>query len=314
MKLKGITISIFFYILFLSVGFGQSNPLFSDTEVVDTLSNSDSTIVEESTVINEDVVRISFFGKLIRKNAALQNDIKNRFAILATDYSSSKSMKIIMMLFFLAFIYGVFHSLGPGHGKIFIFSYILTEKPKVIRAISISYMIAFIHAISGLVVALGIIFILKEYTSFSYTSSSSTDIISRISFGIMIIIGLYMIFKTIFKKNEHHHESKSESNKKQLIPFVLTAGLVPCPGTIIIVTFLASLNLLYVGILSVIFIILGMGITISAIGIISIFSKKLVLKLSSVDSDKYSKIYKLISLFGAFLLTMFGVLFFIGTI
>ena len=47
MKLKGITISIFFYILFLSVGFSQSNPLFSDAEVVDTISNADTTIVEE---------------------------------------------------------------------------------------------------------------------------------------------------------------------------------------------------------------------------------------------------------------------------
>ncbi len=299
-------------ILSLITGFSQSNPLFSDTEVVDTLLNSDSSFVEESTVIDEDVVRISVFGKLIRKNADLQNDIKDRFAQLATDYSSSKSMKIIIMLFFLAFIYGVFHSLGPGHGKIFIFSYILTEKPKVLRAISISYMIATIHAISGLVVALGIIFILNEYTSFSYTSSNSSDIISRISFGIMIIIGLYMTYKAIFKK-EHSHEHKSKTDKKQLIPFVLSVGLIPCPGTIIIVTFLASMSLLYIGILSVIFIILGMGITISAIGIISIFSKKLVLKLSSVDSDKYGKIYKLTSLFGAFLLTMFGVLFFIGT-
>lgn len=314
MSLRIVTIIIIINLLSLTAGFSQSNPLFSDTEVVDTLSNSDSTIVEESTVTDEDIVRISFFGKLIRKNASLQNDIKNRFAKLATDYSSSKSVMVIIMLFFLAFIYGVFHSLGPGHGKIFIFSYILTEKPKVLRAISISYMIATIHAISGLVVALGIIFILNEYTSFSYTSSNSYDIISRISFGIMIIIGLYMIFKTIFKKNEHNHGSESKTNKKQLIPFVLSVGLIPCPGTIIIVTFLASMNLLYIGILSVIFIILGMGITISAIGIISIFSKKLVLKLSSVNSDKYSKIYKLTSLFGAFLLTMFGIVFLIGTL
>ena len=73
------------------------------------------------------------------------------------------------------------------------------------------------------------------------------------------------------------------------------------------------MNLMYIGILSVIFIILGMGITISAIGIISIFSKKLVLTLSSVDSDKYSKIYKLTSLFGAVLLTFFGIIFFTGT-
>lgn len=312
MKLKGITISIFFYILFLSVGFSQSNPLFSDAEVVDTISNADTTIVEEGIDANEDVVKISFLGKLIRKNAELQNNIRNRFAELAEDYSSSESLKVILMLFFLAFIYGIFHSLGPGHGKIFIFSYILTEKPNVLRAISISYMIATIHAVSGLVVALGIIFILKEYTSFSFTSSNSYDIISRISFGIMIIIGLYMIFKAVLKKG-HNHEHKSETDKKQLIPFVLSAGLVPCPGTIIIVTFLASMNLMYIGILSVIFIILGMGITISAIGIISIFSKKLVLTLSSVDSDKYNKIYKLTSLFGAVLLTVFGIIFFTGT-
>jgi len=311
MMLKKIIILLFLINFSLIAGYSQSNPLFSDEEVVDTLAVSETIDSEELVVSNkEDIVQITFFGKLIRKNAALQNDIRNKFADLANDYSSSSSLKVLFLLFFLAFAYGIFHSLGPGHGKIFIFSYILTEKPKVLRAISISYMIATIHAISGLVVALGIIFILKEYTSFAYTSSNSSDIISRISFGIMIIIGFYMVYKAISKK-EHNHEHGAD--KKQLIPFVLSAGLVPCPGTIIIVTFLASVNLLYVGILSVLFIILGMGLTISAIGILSIFSKKLVIKISSTNTEKYSKYYKLTSLFGAILLTLFGILFFMGT-
>jgi len=310
--LQKFTFLLFFITVSYTVIYSQANPLFSNDEVIDTILINDTIIVDNTSIVteNNETSSFSLFSDLIRKNASLQNDIRNNFADLANDFSSTSSIKVLFLLFFMAFAYGVFHSLGPGHGKIFIFSYILTEKPKIIKAISISYMIATIHAVSGLAVALGIIFILEQFSSFAYTSSSSSDIISQISFGIMMLIGLYMIYKAISNK-EHSH--KHSSSKKQLIPFILTAGLVPCPGTIIIVTFLASMNMLYLGVLSVIFIILGMGITISAIGILSIFSKKLVLKITSSDSEKTAKVYKIISLFGAIFLTLFGLIFFIGS-
>jgi ABC-type nickel/cobalt efflux system permease component RcnA len=86
--------------------------------------------------------------------------------------------------------------------------------------------------------------------------------------------------------------------------------MVPCPGTIILVVFLSSLGLFYVGLASVLFIILGMGITIMVVVLMSMFSKKLVLKMVSVDSDTYAKFYRIISNAGALLLVALGLFFF----
>jgi ABC-type nickel/cobalt efflux system permease component RcnA len=56
-----------------------------------------------------------------------------------------------------------------------------------------------------------------------------------------------------------------------------------------------------------------MGITISAISIISLFSKKLVLRSISQESKTYTRIYTTFSIIGASLLILFGTWFFWGT-
>ncbi len=212
----------------------------------------------------------------------------------------------------MAFLYGICISLGPGHGKIFVFSYILTEKPKVMKAISTSYAIGFAHGTSGLIVGLIIALSLKSYATEAANVDDATAIITRISFGLISAIGIFMLIKAILNK-PHKHELNDKPSKFRLIPFVLSIGMVPCPGTIITVTFLASMGLLGIGIISSFFIMLGMGFTISLIGLISLFSKKLATKLYPTEDKNYDKLYKGFSIAGALMLIFFGVLFMVGT-
>lgn len=294
--------------------FAQSNPMFSTQEVFkDTLSQTNSISVTNKDLEN-DTFQFSLFNKFIKKNASFQKEIKNRLAILAQDYNNTGSISAIFLIFLFAFLYGILHSLGPGHGKVFIFSYILTEKPKVLKAITLSYLIALVHAISGLVVALILIFVLNEYSTSLFSTSNSQTIISRFSYAILILLGLYIAIKTILKKEHSHNINTNKTDKIKLLPFIASIGFVPCPGTIIIVTFLASIGLFSIGIASVIFIVLGMGFTISLIGLISIFSKQLLLKIGTSDQKVKQNLYNYISIFGSILLVIFGSLFFIGTL
>ncbi len=292
---------------------GQSNPIFSTEEVFeDTLKQTDS-IYSNKTNLENNVVQISLFNQFIKKNASFQKEIKDSLATLAQDYNNTANFKIIFLIFLFAFLYGILHSLGPGHGKVFMFSYILTEKPQILKAITLSYLIALIHAISGLIVALILIFVLNEYSTSLFSTSNTQIIISRFSYAILIILGLYIVIKTILKKEHSHNINTQKTDRIKLIPFITSIGFVPCPGTIIIVTFLASIGLLSIGIISVIFIVLGMGITISVIGLTSIFFKKLIMKITINKQKSNQYIYHYISIFGAVLLIIFGVLFFIGT-
>lgn len=316
MRTQKILLFVFTFSLFLNIhnSLGQANPLFSSKPVKTDTSTVSDTITDKHTAELEPAkkrIGLAVFSQFIRKNASFQRDIKKRFFNLAKDYKAQKSLRGVLLIFMLSFFYGILHSLGPGHGKVFIFSYILVERPKVMTAISTSYLIAFIHAVSGLIVALIIVFTLNTFSSSSAKISDASNLIMSFSFALLTLVGISLFVKTLRNKNHHKHNLP---DNKQIIPFILSVGLVPCPGTIIIVTFLASLGLLYLGLLSVVFIIIGMGFTISVIALISLFSKKLVLKLSSGDTQAHEKTYRYFSIAGACLLVLFGLWFFIGSL
>ena len=52
----------------------------------------------------------------------------------------------------LAFLYGVVHALGPGHGKLVVVSYFLSREAQIGRGLLMGLQIAVFHVISALVV------------------------------------------------------------------------------------------------------------------------------------------------------------------
>ncbi len=313
-----------FYIVILlllqtHIAFSQGNPLFSDDNTdTNTAVINDTTSAANNTSNFSDnkKLNISIFNKFIRKNAKIQRELKDQFADLALNYNESKKTWALFLIFLFAFLYGIFHSLGPGHGKIFVFSYILTKRPKVIKAISTSYAIAFAHGLSGLIVALIIVLSLKTYASEATKIDNVSELITRISFGLITAIGIFLLLKNFSKKSSHSHDhipKNKKNNKISFISFILSVGIIPCPGTIITVTFLSSMGLVTAGIIAAFFIMLGMGFTISIIALISLFSKKLIMRLHSKDTKKNEKTYRILNIAGAILLIIFSTLFLIGT-
>lgn len=283
--------------------------MFSNQEVFADSLQTDTTLVHQPTKAKSNsVYSLNFF---IKQNALFQKKIKDAFTHLSTDYNSSGSIKVLLLIFLFAFLYGFLHSLGPGHGKVFIFSYILTEKPRISRAIAISFLIAIVHALSGLLVSLLIIFSIGGISQLGFETSNAQLISSQISYSIIILLGLYILFRTLFHKHEHSHE-QNPNRQFKLIPFITSIGFVPCPGTILLVTFLASMGLLAVGIWSVLFIILGMGFTMSLVGLVSIFSKQIIIKLTQTNEKINQRIFNISSIIGGILLILFGILFLVS--
>lgn len=302
----------FLTILLLSVTtflFAQGNPLFSGSGAgLPTYSND--SLAEDSVVVatpSEEAPSVSVFNSFIKINAGWQKEIKNKLADLSADYSSQGNLGALGYIFLLAFLYGLFHSLGPGHGKVFVFSYILTEKPNLFKAIGTSYAIAFVHGISGMILALTIVFSMKTYSSESASITQMSDLMTQLSFAIITLIGIVLTVKYL-RGHAHTHDH----SPKKFIPFVLSVGLVPCPGTIITITFLNSMGLLSVGVIASLFIILGMGAVISVISLVSVFAREWVQRLYDRD-DNPNRIYRIMSLTGSILLIVLGASFLIGS-
>ncbi|MCK4322361.1 hypothetical protein KAX08_07585 [candidate division WOR-3 bacterium] len=257
-----------------------------------------------------------FMQKFVRKIALLQRSLNKRLALLTKKLKETESKKTLFLIIFITFIYGVIHALGPGHGKTLTFSYFLSNKTNIKKGIFVGCTIGFLHAFSALVLVLILYFIIKNSTLQNIESISR--VIKMISYCLIAFIGLFLLVKNVFnirrKRTIEDKEAGSIKSTKSIIPFSFVVGLIPCTGATILLLFSLSLGVLKIGIISTIFMALGMATTISFIGIFTIFAKDNVIKLLSRKSKIGLVLQEGLSIVGGCLIFSLGILLFLGVL
>jgi len=94
-------------------------------------------------------------------------------------------------LFGLAFLYGVFHAAGPGHGKAVISSYLVANEETWRRGVVLSFASAMIQALVA-VALVGIAAVLLNATA--ATMRSAVNVIETASYALIILIGLRLLW------------------------------------------------------------------------------------------------------------------------
>jgi len=201
----------------------------------------------------------------------------------------------------VAFIYGLVHALGPGHGKMVIASYFLVRQSKVKEALKAGFLTSIIHTLTALGLT-AILFLFFQNSITQYFKDINANMY-KVSAIFIISIALYLLYETIKDKNVHENEvDKKEIKNKSLFSVALSIGIVPCPGVMTIVLFSMILGYYYLGILSAIMMSLGMGITISLAAILTT-----KLKNSNYEKD-YEAMFRKITYFGIGVLLTLGIL------
>jgi len=199
---------------------------------------------------------------------ALNSYISTNIRAINDDSSIMLSVTILG----IAFLYGLIHAAGPGHGKAIVGLYFSGQKNKknYFQAFQMGYLISIVHTISALVTTFSLYFIIKKmfYRNFKETYS---DIV-HISAIMIIVVGLYIIYEA-YKSRKENEKVEQKPKSKYLV--ALSAGIVPCPGVMTITLFSVIQKKYILGILSAISMSIGMGFTISLVGIMGIlFHKK----------------------------------------
>jgi len=128
----------------------------------------------------------------------------DRLAELARTIHDSRSPGPLLALALVSLLYGIFHALGPGHGKTVVSTYFLARDAKVSHSLVAGYLIALVHAISAIGMVIGIYYIVRGI--FSSTFENASAIVQAVSFGVITLLGAWMLFNRIRGK-EHHHGS-----------------------------------------------------------------------------------------------------------
>jgi nickel/cobalt transporter (NicO) family protein len=246
------------------------------------------------------------------------------------------------LLIGLSFSYGVLHAAGPGHGKAVISSYMLANETTLKRGIILSFVSAFLQALSALLI-IGLAFLILRDTS--YKMSDATRIFEIGSFAAITIFGAWLLRAKIFEKghsqvhahdhshnhdhdHDHHGHAKhvhagdevcqtcghshvpdpqiiaKEFSWKTATTAVVAVGIRPCSGALIVLTF-AVLNGLYLGgIFSVLAMALGTAITVSTLATVAVLAKNLALKYTKATSA--GRVMRGIEIGGAALVFLLG--------
>jgi nickel/cobalt exporter len=91
----------------------------------------------------------------------------------------------------LAFLYGIFHAAGPGHGKAVISSYLVANEETWVRGVVLSFLSAILQAIVAVVVV-GIAAVLLH--SSASTMNSAVNWIEMASYTLIILVGLRLLW------------------------------------------------------------------------------------------------------------------------
>lgn len=94
----------------------------------------------------------------------------------------------------LSFLYGVLHAAGPGHGKAVISSYMLANEVELKRGIVLSFVSAFLQAITA-VVMIGATYLVLRGTSVSMTDA--TRFLEISSYALIMAFGLWLLWTKV---------------------------------------------------------------------------------------------------------------------
>lgn len=100
----------------------------------------------------------------------------------------------LWLLIGLSFAYGIFHAVGPGHGKAVISSYMLANEVALRRGILLSFVSAFLQAASAIVL-MGAVYLVLRGTSVSMTDA--TRFLEVASYALISAFGLWLLWRKV---------------------------------------------------------------------------------------------------------------------
>lgn len=231
----------------------------------------------------------------------------------------------------LSFLYGVFHAAGPGHGKVVIGSYMLANERQVRRGIALGFA-------SGLLQAAVAVALVGVFAALLQLSTSAMDLavvwIERAAYGLMVLLGLWLVARKLFgwdhrhdahgqahhghehgedghDHDDHHHHhvvtaDQTGGDWREQLGVVLSAGLRPCTGALLVLVFSLSQGIFAAGVASAFLMGLGTAITVSVLAVLAVSAKGLARRYLDANGRWGTRLVNIAEVCGALIVLGFG--------
>jgi nickel/cobalt exporter len=198
---------------------------------------------------------------------AIQREIYLAFAERIGAFAETGDWTFLAAYLPMGIVFGAVHALTPGHSKAVLAAYLTGSTASLPRALMVSLVLSFTHVMMSVVIAL----LSLPLVSVALGSVGRAPLLENISRGLLGLIGLWMLWQAF--RGSGHHGAREGS----LVGF--TAGLIPCPLTLFVMTFAITRAVPQAGVAFTATMMLGVALTLSVVALAAVFFRQQLLRL-----------------------------------
>lgn len=243
----------------------------------------------------------------------------------------------------LSFLYGVFHAAGPGHGKVVMSSYVLANHETARRGAVLCLLSSLLQAVVAIVL-IGVLAIVFNATSL--VISDTTKILETGSYALIVVLGIFLTIRagrallpvksahhdhvhhehghTDDHHHHHHHgddcgcghahapspdmANKAAGGVKAAFAAILSVGLRPCTGALIVLVFALAQGLFWAGVLSALAMGVGTAITVTTLMFFAVGTRQATLSFAGSNVRLAGWMLNSVQLLGAVAVLVLGLI------
>ncbi|MEB5707198.1 nickel/cobalt transporter [Pantoea anthophila] len=236
-----------------------------------------------------------YWSQILLQSVLWQKDLHRQMTQLLQQVAEQPHQAGLSLVIF-SLLYGVLHALGPGHGKVVIATFLATHPARVKTSIRLTLLASLLQGSVAIGLVTVMLVILQTSSRQLHLSSFWLE---KGSYLLVIGLGVLMGYRALralwralrprpaplFRAFQPHHQHDAQcgcghahlptpqqmqgsvSLKTQLL-VVVSMGLRPCSGAIMMLLFAKVIGVYGWGVISAAVMALGTALTISAIGVL----------------------------------------------
>lgn len=252
---------------------------------------------------------------------------------------TSGSIVTTFNLMLVGFLYGVFHAVGPGHGKVIVAGYMLANEQSLKRGLLVVALSSLLQAFVAITLVLGFFYLLNLARA---EVERATTILEIASYALVCLLGLGLMLRGIrefvgMKKHSHDHghhdhnhhhgedccghhhvpDAKEIVKAKSLgavIIMIVSIGIRPCSGAVLLLFFSCIMGAVWPGILATLAMAIGTALTTGMLAILTVKSKNLALGFLKTTDKGLKLAHAGLSLLGGLAIVALSGFFLVATI
>jgi nickel/cobalt exporter len=211
----------------------------------------------------------------------------------------------------VSFLYGLFHAVGPGHGKVLLTGYLLAGRHTIKRGVWVAGLSALLQALTAIVLVIGLYYLIGVARG---KTEAAAQYLELIGYGFMVAVGAWLLVRGLreawglIKGGHHHHEGTcthhhapvltGKESRRSIALMVLSMGIRPCSGALIVLMFACIVGAVWVGILASLIMALGTFLATAGMASIALWSKKGLLRVFHSSERKLEAVHAGIAILG----------------